>query len=451
MPEGAHRRMNRREFLATVSGVTGALGITTLATGCAPRPDPDAVILRGWAYEPDLVRANLSRFASLAPDIRVDYAPVSGNYHDKMVAQFVAKTDLDLIYVRDDHFAEWVEAGWLQPIDRLPGALEYRPDIYDFNWEAMTYGGRLYGLPYYADFSTWIWNRKMLEAAGYSECGRTLDEITEQLIKVREKRVAGPQGVLDYPLVMGFKQAPLGFNDFWALMYASEVDLFTPDMEPVFPDDPGHKCERILQWIVDGIHRHRIIDLAASFSTAVVRDVFAAGRQAMVMISKYDLQRLNDPGKSDVAGDAIMAPIPSLERGQNGTLGWTRMYCLPAACRHPEQSWRLMNFLGGKDPRGTYSTPRFWYLERGLGFAFPSLMNDREVVASTSRWGEIDRIRQQALHARPRENVKAPWFSEFDTFYQAEIQEILQRQVNPRDGLARIAAECRRLRAEWAR
>jgi multiple sugar transport system substrate-binding protein len=430
--------------------VAGALGAYGLSSGCAPRPDPNALLLRGWAYEPDLVRANLARLSPIAPGLKVDYAPVSGSYHDKMVALFVAKTPLDLVYVRDDFFSEWVEAGWLQPIAALPGALEYQRDIFPFNWEAMTYAGTLYGLPYYSDFTIWVWNRKMLEAAGYSECGRTLDEIAEQCVKIKEKRVTGPQGPLEYPLVLGFKQAPLGFNDFWALLYASEVDLFTKDMEPIFPDDTGRRAERILQWIVDGIHKHRIIDLDASFTTAVVRDLFEGGRQAMVSLSKYDLQRVNDPKKSKVAHDAVMAPYPSLEKGQNGTLGWTRMYGIPSTCRRVDPSWQLMQLLGGKTPDGTYSTAKFWYLEKGLGFAFPSMLNDPEVIASTARWGEIEKIREQAKHARARENIKAPWFPEFDTFYQAEIQEVLQARATPRDGLAQIAAECRRLRREWS-
>jgi multiple sugar transport system substrate-binding protein len=429
----------------------GALGLGALAAGCAPRPDPNAVLFRGWPYEPDLVRANLARFAEQVPGVPVDYAPLSGNYHDKMVALHVAQTELDLIYVRDDFFAEWVEAGWLRPIDDLPGAADYSSEIYPFNLEAMTYDGRLYGLPYYQDFSTWIWNRQMLEQAGFSACGRTLDEITEQCVKIKEKRVAGPDGPLEYPLVLGFKQAALGMNDFWSLMYASEADLFTDDLEPIFPDDEDRRCERIVQWLVDGVHKHRIIDLDASFSTTVVRDVFAAGRQAMISLSKYDLQRLNDPTKSPVvAGHSVMAPYPALEPGLNGTLGWTRMYCIPSTCRKLEPTWQLMQFMGGRAPDGTYSTAKYWYQEKGLGAAYPALLDDPEVIASTGKWGDIDMIREQARYARARENIKAPWFPEFDAFYQAEIQEILQARVSPRDGLARIAAECRRLRREWS-
>ena len=43
------------------------------------------------------------------------------------------------------------------------------------------------------------------------------------------------------------------------------------------------------------------------------RDLFAPGRLAMVSISKYDLQRLNDPAKSKTAGDAIMMVVPKAD------------------------------------------------------------------------------------------------------------------------------------------
>lgn len=439
--------MSRRSLL--IQAGAAALGLA-FQSGCSRRDDPDELVFRSWASEPDLVRINLERISKFAPDLKVDYAPISGAYHDKMVAQFVAKTKLDLVYVRDDSFAEWVEAGWLRPIDDLPGVQQYPPQMFPANVEAMTHNGRLYGLPFYTDFAIWIWNRKLLEAAGFQDCGRTLDQVAEQCIKIREKRIAGPSGVVEYPLVLGFKQALIGFADFWALMYASEVDLFTPALEPIFPDDPGHKCERILQWLVDAAHKHQILDLSASFTTTLVRDLFASGRVAMTSIYKYDLQRMNDSKKSQVAGDAVMALYPSLEPGQNGTLVWTRMYCIPTACRQVEKSWRLMNLVGGKTPDGAFSTAKFWYLQRGLGFAYPSLLNDPDIIASTSKWGEIEKIREQGKYARPREIIKAPWFPEFDTFYQAEIQEILQARITPRDGLARIAAECERLRRLWA-
>ena len=80
-----------------------------MATACRPLPPP-RVIFRGWGYEPNLVRENID-FFELQTGITVDYAAVSGNYHDKMVALFVGETPMECCYVRDDDFAEWIEAG----------------------------------------------------------------------------------------------------------------------------------------------------------------------------------------------------------------------------------------------------------------------------------------------------------------------------------------------------
>ena len=61
---------------------------------------------------------------------------------------------MECCYVRDDDFAEWVEAGWLRPCEDLLAA---DPDTSattarissPYNLSSMTYGGKRYGLPYY--------------------------------------------------------------------------------------------------------------------------------------------------------------------------------------------------------------------------------------------------------------------------------------------------------------
>ncbi len=154
--------------------------------------------------------------------------------------------------------------------------------------------------------------------------------------------------------------------------YASEVDLFDDDINPIFPDDEGRRAERILQWIVDGIHKHDIIDIN-SLTMGLIRENIAAGRQTFSLMNKYDVEWVNNRENAAVAEAYLkecgipkaqtlhakvlkMAPIPSLEPGQRGTLGWTRMYSLTAHCREERllDAWQLMQFLGSKDVSGDY-------------------------------------------------------------------------------------------------
>ena len=453
--------ITRRNFLKT-SALAGA----GLMTGCL-RKKPEGVIFKGWPYEPDLVRQNIEYFEQQS-NIDVAYEAVSGNYHDKMVALFVGKTPMDCCYVRDDDFVEWVEAGWIRPYEGMPGADEYGDDIFDYNLEAMSYKGERYGLPYYTDFMVWAYNESMLQAAGYEKAARTLDGLTEQAIKIKEAKVRSPAGdLVEYPIMLGFRQVVTGFFDWWTLNYASEIDLFDDDLNPIFPDDEGRRAEKILQWIVDGIHKHRIIDIN-SLTSPLILENFAAGRQAFAMIIRHNMEWVNNRENSAVveadlrargipesetlyAKPLKMTYIPSLEPGQNGTLGWTRMYCLTTHCREERllDAWQLMQFLGGKDAAGDYYTARHWYRLCGLGFAFKSMFDDPEIIDLTELWGDIEMVRALSAMARIREIIKAPWYPDFNFYSQPEIQKILIRQVSPRDGLARIAKRCRELKREW--
>src|SRR5207245_7955181 len=82
------------------------------------RPAPTVVRFSGWAFEPQVVEANVKRFMEQNPDVKVEYTPLDLQlYNEKMVALFNAGTQPDAYYVRDINLGAWVEAGRVQPID----------------------------------------------------------------------------------------------------------------------------------------------------------------------------------------------------------------------------------------------------------------------------------------------------------------------------------------------
>ena len=115
--------MSRRRFLKSSAAAGAGLGLGSaglLAPAWAQQPV--TIGFAGWAFEPQVVEASVKRFMAENPGIRVNYTPLDLQlYPEKMVALFNAGTQPDAFYVRDTHLGAWVEAGWLQPIDGLPG------------------------------------------------------------------------------------------------------------------------------------------------------------------------------------------------------------------------------------------------------------------------------------------------------------------------------------------
>src|SRR5690348_13485909 len=105
------KAISRRQFLAT-SALAGA-GILAAPPLLRTAHAADATVtFAGWAFEPQVVEANIKVFMQQNPDIRVNYTPLDLQlYNEKMVALFNARAQPDAFYVRDTNLGAWVEAG----------------------------------------------------------------------------------------------------------------------------------------------------------------------------------------------------------------------------------------------------------------------------------------------------------------------------------------------------
>src|SRR5688572_22049088 len=66
--------------------------------------------LLGWNYEPPLVQENVDRFVQQNSNYKVEFEPIAGDYLVDLLTRFRAKTPMDVIYVRDQYHASWVES-----------------------------------------------------------------------------------------------------------------------------------------------------------------------------------------------------------------------------------------------------------------------------------------------------------------------------------------------------
>ncbi|MEZ4658197.1 MAG: extracellular solute-binding protein [Caldilineaceae bacterium] len=282
--------MSRRTFLQGMAATAGALAIAGCAPGAAPSQqeaaggeavgtEPIQLKLVGWDYEPELVRENLNIFEEQNGDLKVDFESTSGDYLEKLLAMFSAGAKLDTMYVRDQYYASWFDAEFINPIDDLSGLSELDADTFDLNLQSISYKGSRIGTCYYTDFHTWAYNQELLQQADIGEVPEdmTLDKLREICEAVKSK------GVLDYPLELAWQRQSNAFWEWWAWLYASDGSNITEDHEILIDQDEASL--EILKWWVAAANDWNITNPNSNMETAPTGELtgFYAEQSAFFM------------------------------------------------------------------------------------------------------------------------------------------------------------------------
>jgi multiple sugar transport system substrate-binding protein len=392
-----------------------------------------------WSYSVETVESNLKKFMADNPGITVKYSDVSWfNYHDVMATRFTTRTPTDVAYNTDEFLEEWDSAGWIVPLeDEFPQAANYRKYFPKYVTDAMSYKGKLYGLPYFADIFIFIYNADMVKRAGFNEPPKTWEEVTKQSLAMKAK------GISTYPLAMQFAQ-----KEGWSTMTVTSMvyslkngSLFDKGHNPVFAQ-PGSAAEKTMTWIRDSLGKTKILDPnSLQMAEIDVVKAMSAGKNAFTILVKYNLAELNNPKASKLAGKFKMALMPG---DTHETVGTARLYSLTkmAVDRGPEvkeASWKLIEFLGGITNNQPYVVRR-WVLEKGLGVSYLNMYDDPKIIAAINKWGNVKLEREQALKARIKEAM-TPYYPAWDVFTRAEMHKAWLGRSTVRQTLEASAAK----------
>jgi len=408
--------------------------------GTALAKDTD-VELTGWPYQVDVVRENLGRFTSQS-GLSATFNPFPSNeYHTKMVASFTSGTNFDVVYVRDSFLAEWASAGWIVPITGLPGVDDYMADLPQGIIEQMSFEGEVYGLPYYSGNSVFVYNQRLLKKAGINSPPKTWDELTKQARTLKQK------GVVRNPIVIG-----LAANENSILRNLEIISagfggrFFNDKLEPVF-HQKNSGVKKALAWIADGISKGIINRASISQGDGEIDKFMRSGTAAFTIVTDYEMKVLNDPKKSDEAGNIKNALVPGSADAVSGTIGYVRLYSITSEA-DKAKAWKLVQFLGGKDATGAYYVPKRWALEFGLGFSPAPLYKDADVRNSISGWINPDTLQEQAKYGINRAYRFVPYFSDWETEAWSEFQEIIDGGEMD-NSLEKLAKNWNELKADY--
>lgn len=445
MRDGMSDRWTRREFLklAGAGAAAAALGRGVLSLPRAlAAAGPITLNFAVWSYSVDTIQDNIRRFEQAYQGrIRVRLSDFPWpQYRDTMIARFTGRQPLHVLYNGGDWLPEFARAGWVVPLeDHLPRVrTDYAKKIVGFALQDMTYNGKIYGLPYYADMTTFQYNDVLLKQHGLKAAPQTWEELADQARFLRGKGIQSP-------ILFEFAtDLPNTIDNFTAMVYGRGGDWFDQELNPVF-DRPNSEFRQQLAWVADMV-RQRLATVLPH-ETEVVK-ALNTGRHVYAVLWNYNLAEANNKATSPRAGQFKIALMPGRT---HETQGMCKFYNMTkyAADQGREVVAACVNFIEyfGGEHEGQYKVARRWAIEKGLGFGQLPLYDDPEVRRSFSQWIDFDTLRAQAQRARARRHPV--WEGVFNEFARVQLVRAVTGQTSVDDAIGAMARRARELKAQF--
>ena len=406
---------------------------------------PVTLDFTGWTYDLEKVQNFIADYetwvkteAPVPVDVTINWSDAGyGDFDTHITTTNASGNNFDVMYSSDQWLAKWAEAGWVVPLeDYYPEVKDYTKDIAQYSVDAMTYNGKLYGLPYYTDVMYFFYNKQMLAEAGISSPPTTWDEVTEQSLILKDK------GITKEPFMVAL-QAESWFDEgFYAMIYSEGASLFDENLEPVFETTEG-PTYNIVEWLAAAMNDDKIMPTKVLEMSAVdVQEAFKNGDAAFVIVPGYMVREFNTPGISKIAGQAEVSMMPGTT---HETDGYSRMYLMGSGALEDEAvkiaSWELIQYFGGETTVGgveAYRVAKTWAVENGLGFSISSLWQDADVEKAFSAMADTNVMKAQKDIARSKDGISAPWFAEWISFVRTDVQKAILREQTTEDSLTNI-------------
>ncbi|MCK5445835.1 MAG: extracellular solute-binding protein [Rhodospirillaceae bacterium] len=439
-------KLARREFLkvSAAAGAVGALGTSGLFNQAFAASN--TVNFMAWSAAVDLVKSHVAEFEkSIGIDVNYANAPWA-NYRDNIITKFVGGAPLDMMWVSDAWLPEFVDAGWIAPINKFDNLMKYNDEAEDFCNDSMTYKGQQYGLTYYTDFMAFLYDEQALKKAGISSPPTTWDEVTEQCLKIKAA------GISEYPLMLALANESWLMN-FLAAMVYSHGGRFTDEKGNAAMQSPTEGAIKALQWVIDAVHKHKIVSPACvEIGELTGLKAFQSGNHAFALEPKYRMRPINDPKQSQIAGRCKQVLMPSGDNGKHNTVGWMRFHGMSAATAanqaHAERTAKLIEWFGGR-ANGEYKFQKYLFTDIGAGFGVKPLFDDKDVQASYNSYADVDMIKaQQALALKS--DVVTPWYGEWQETHASAWQAAILGQASAEDAMKKAGDKWNSLKKEFS-
>ncbi len=326
----------------------------------APQADAEkpTIVLSRWAGpHADDQKTVLASYADATAKVDdIDY----GNLKQKQMQSMSSSADYDLVWAQEIWLPEYIENGWLMPMDDMVAADGidlgmYSPAMVEMNRGA---DGKLYALPTFAQTLILTYNKEWFEREG-QKVPTTVEELLAVAKYFKEKGTG-----IALPAMQGQASADL----FAQLLYSAGGDYFGADgkvnmlsEEALYAAD---LWDQLCQYSMDGSltwHHDQV--------SQAIREENAPFGITVTGLSGQD----SNPELSKIVDKVGYAPIPGKVKVAGCVSYWS--WCVAANSKNPEAAFKLAAWLTSAEVEKEQA------LMNGQITAVTSLADDAEVVA----------------------------------------------------------------------
>jgi len=370
-------------------------------------------------------------FEAKNPDIKVVMEYVGyDSVHDKIVTGMAAKPPaydaamIDVIWPD-----EFIKAGYLLDVtDRITP--DMKSGIFPAAFNGVTRNGKVYGVPWLMDVKYFMYNKDMLQKAGFSAPPKTWEELVDQAKVIKQK------GISQYPIIWSWNQKEGVVCDFTVLLFGNGGAFLNADGTPAFNNDKG---VQVLTWMKSTIDQGLSNPSSVASDENAVEADFMAGKSAFAVNWLFQYSDSNDATKSQIVGQAAFAPMPVFAAGaaagiKGSSVDGSSSFGIMATTPYPDQVFKFLTYLGSNEVQMKFSAEMLPIWQNDFT---GDALNTLEASSPTNPV-TVPAFKDQFPYANERPTVA--YYNEASAALQLAIQKALTGVASPKDALDEAAA-----------
>jgi multiple sugar transport system substrate-binding protein len=419
--------MSRKYFTVFVLTIVAlVLGVTSAA---AQEPIT-LTILTHWGEERLLAaqQAMFDEYTAANPGVTIELQTVPFNdLLTKIVTGRTAGTNPDIYHLYNLWLPDFTgENGMLAepPQEIVDEIVANSPQAVI---DGITVNDQIWGYPTEVNTYLLLYNKRLLEEAGYTEPPQTWDEMKEIAAAITKKDDTGAVTQVGYGVLPGWDSGIVHPWSAYLLSNGGEY-LSADHSATAFNSEQGLEA---LQLYVDMLEN-------GGMDMSVSGWDFPNGKVGMTVMANWWRATLQASEAVDYDTEVGVAPVPVGPSGENSaTLSYNWLWSVDRNSPNQEAAWKLIQWMNTPSAEGEGS-PMGNFLVKELG-AIPSLIPDQEAFAEDLGDFFLTAFVESTKAARPEPVVAGG--QEVKTKLQTEIEAVLNGLQDPALALETAALE----------